>query len=889
MPPEHWFYTIPLRLRSLFRRRDVDRELDEELRYHLEQKTAEYAARGITVEQARRAALLEMGGIEKSKEECRDTRRVNWLHDAVQDSRYALRMLRKSPAFSAIAIFTLALGIGANSTIFSWINSTLLNRIPGLAHANDFAAVFAGTASEPGSFSYPDYVDLRARNQSFSGFLAYSLSSMNLTGEGKPERVWGMMASVNYFDVLGVHPILGRGFLSSEDTKAGGAPVVVIGYHLWQTRYGGNLSLIGRTIAINRHPFTVIGIAPPVFQGTQTGLRSELWVPLAMQPQVAPFPNVLDDRDAKWLFGLGREKPGITREQAQAEMSSLYKEIADQFPLSHQGDMAMTLHPLWRAPFTSNYYMHTILFLLMGIAGVVLLLACANVANLLLVRGIGRRREIAIRRSLGATRGRLVRQLLVESLIFSSCGGAVAILFTLWTAGTLSKFIPPTSIPISMNVHVDRSVLLATVLISLASGVVFGILPALRSSSFQPVAILKEEAGSVAGGRRKARLSGALVVAQIALSLLLLVCAGLFIRSFQNAQRFSPGFNPHHVMLASYDLSGTGYSHAQGLEFDRQLLAKLQALPSVQSATLANWVPLSFFNPSNEIQPEDYVPQPHESLAVEDALVGPDYFKTLEIPMLAGRAFGPQDGEKSQPVAIVNRKFAEAYWPRKDALGKRIRVDGTWRTVVGIARTANYQNIGESPRAFVYLPLLQNYYPGVSVEVRVVGDPLAFVATAEQAVHELDADLPVYDPATFDSRVRLNTTNQRLAGAFVGIFGVLALILASVGIYGVLAYTTRQRTHEIGVRMALGGAPRDVFALVLRQGAKLVLAGVALGLAASLALTRALSSQLFGVTPTDPLTFGGVAIVLTLVALAACYLPARRAMRVDPMVALRHE
>ena len=889
MRTEHWIYTIPLRLRSLFRRQQADQDLEQELRYHVELKTEQYIAKGFTQPEARRKALLEMGGVEQTKEMCRDTRKVNWIQDLAQDVRYGLRMLRKSPGFTAIAILTLALGIGANSTIFSWINSTLLNPIPGLAHANGFTSVFSGTVSQPGSFSYPDYADLRDRNHSFSSFLAFSLEPMNLTGEGKPERAWGMLTSANYFEMLGIHPILGRGFLPSEDVNAGGAPVVVISDRLWQTRYGGRASLIGQTIAINRHPFTVVGVAPPVFQGTQTGLRSDLWIPLAMQTEATPYPNLLNDRAAKWLFGLGRLKPGVTRGQAQAEMSFLYKQIADQLPDSHKGETAMTLHPLWRAPYSSNYYLHTILSLLMAIAGVVLLLACANVANLLLVRSIGRRREMAIRLSLGATRWRLVRQLLVESLIFALCGGAVAMCFTLWTAGMLSNFIPPSSVPISMNIQVDRSVLLATLLISLITGAVFGILPTLRSSNLQPVSVLKEEAGSVAGGRHKARLSSFLVVAQIALSLLLLVSAVLFIRSFQKAQQFDPGFNPHHVLIASYDLSGAGYDSARGTEFNRQLQAKLLALPGVQSATLATWAPLGFYTSSTEVQAEGYAAQPHESLNTEEAFVGPDYFKTMEISLAAGREFGFQDGDKSESVAIVNQKFADTYWPRHNALGKRIQADGIWRRVIGVARTTDYDEIGEKPRSFVYFPILQNYYPGMTMHVRVAGDPLAFEPTVEKAIHELDADLPVFDAADLDWRINLNTTNQRLAGTFVGGFGILALILASVGIYGVLSYTTRQRTHEIGVRIALGAKPGDVFGLILRQGAKFVLAGVAIGLAASWLLTRVLSSELFGITATDPLTFTGVAVLLTIVALTACYIPARRAMNVDPMVALRYE
>ncbi len=874
---------------TFWRRAKRNKELDEEIRAHLTLAERDAIEDGRSRKDAQISARREFGNAAIAAEVTRDSWGWRWVADLWDDVRYGVRMLGKNPGFTAVAVITLALGIGANSTIFSWINSTLLNPIPALKNADDFSAVFAGPASNPFSFSYPDYVDLRDRNQSFSGLLAYSLSSMNLTGEGKPVRAWGMLVSANYFEVLGVHPIFGRGFLPSEATTSGGAPVAVLGYQLWQTRYGSDASLIGKTIAINRHPFTVVGIAPPIFQGTQSGLRADLWVPLAMQPQVTSFPDALTDRGASWLFGLGRQKPGVTRAQAQAEISLLYKEIVQQYPRSHKGEMQMTLHPLWRAPFSSNYYLHTILFLLMAIATVVLLLACANVANLLLVRSIGRRREIAIRLSMGATRWRLVRQLLVESLIFSLCGGTVAMLFTFWTASFLPSFIPPSSLPISMNILVDRSVLIATLAISLITGVVFGILPALRSSNVQPVAVLKEDAGGIAGGRHRARLSSALVMAQIALSLLLLVSAGLFIRSFQNAQTFSPGFNPNHVMFASFDLAGTGRTAAQGEEFDRQLLAKLAALPGVQAASLASWVPLGFFTNSRDVLAEGYVAKPHESLAIKYAHVGPDYLKTMEIPLVAGREFQFQDTEQSQPVAIVNQKFAETYWPQQGAVGKRIKVNDIWRTVIGVAQTSDYDDLGENPRAFIYFPLLQDYVPGVALHVRVAGDPLAFVATAEKAIHELDSDLPIFDVATLNTRINLNTTNQRLAGTFVGAFGILALILASVGTYGVLAYTTRQRTHEIGVRMALGARPGDAFGLVLRQGAKLVLGGVAIGLLASLALTRALSSELFGVTATDPGTFAGVAILLTVIALAACYIPARRAMGTDPMVALRHE
>ncbi|MFI5127453.1 MAG: ABC transporter permease [Candidatus Acidiferrales bacterium] len=811
----------------------------------------------------------------------------------LQDFRYGVRVLLKSPGFSIIAILTLALGIGANSTIFSWINSTVLDPIPGVKHASQYVEFATGSAGNDNPISYPDYLDLRDRSSSTSSFIGFQLFSMDITANAKPERAWGVLASADYFDALGIHAVLGRTFLPVEGTKPGGAPVVVISYRLWQTHFGGDRSIIGRVLEVNKHPYTIIGVTPPVFQGTQTGLRADMWMPLMMVQQfVGPgSQNILQNRGTSWINAVGHLKPGVTREQSQAEMNGLMQQIARQFPDSHKGNNTVTAYPLWRAPFGANYYLETILFLLMAISGVVLLLACANVANLLLVRSVARRREMAIRLSIGATRWRLVRQLLAESLILSLFGGGIAMLLTLWTAGTLSDFIPPVSeIPISMSIHADRTVLLATLVISVLTGVIFGILPALRSSSLQPVNVLKEESGSMSGGQRKARLSSTLVVAQIAMSLLLLVCAGLFIRSFRLAQQFNPGFNPHNVLLYSYDLAGVGYDKKSGTEFDRQLLAKLQAIPGVQSATLADWVPLGFGSQSSELQVEGYVPQPHESMAVEYADVAPDYLRTMQIPLVAGREFSMADTAESQLVAVVNQEFVKRYWPHGDAIGKRLHAGGKWFTVVGVAQNSDTDKIGQKPRGFFYLALFQDYDSGISIHVRVPGgDPLAFVPPVQEAVHSLDADLPLFDVTTLDSRIQLSTVTQRMGGVFVGGFGVLALVLAGIGIYGVLSYATRQRTHEIGIRMALGAEPRDVMKLVLRQGVMLALLGLGIGLAASLVLTRALSSQLFGVTATDPLTFAAVATVLLAVALLACYIPARRAMRTDPMVALRHE
>jgi len=807
-----------------------------------------------------------------------------------QDLRYGLRMLAKNPGFTAIAVLTLALGIGANSTVFSWINSTLLHPIPGAARTGEVLSLARGeTAGGSLPFSYPDYADLRDRNHSFSGLTASDIRPMDLTGTGRPEQVWASLATANYFDVLGVRPILGRGFLPSEEQKPGGAPVVLVSYRLWQTHFGASAAVIGRTIDINHHPFTVIGVTPPAFQGSHTGLRSDLWIPVMMEEQVVAGGDRLHRRGSDWLTVLGRLAPGVSRQQAQQEMTLLMGQIVEQYPDSHQGSNEVTLYPLWRAPRGANAYFYILLPTLMAIAGVVLLLACANVANLLLVRSIARRREIAIRLSMGASRGRVVRQLLVESLLLALAGGGIALLLAAWTAGTFPEFIPPTNLPISLDVTTDRFVLLVTLAISILTGMIFGILPALRSSSLAPAAVLKEDSGTASGGLHKARLASALVVAQMSLSLLLLICAGLFIRSFREGQRFDPGFNPNHVLLASFDLFPAGYSSADGIEFQRQLLAKLEALPGIQSATLADWAPLGFISDMATVQAEGFVPQRNESMQVREAAVGPNYFRTMQIPLLAGREFTSQDAKKTQPVVIVNQALADRYWPHQDALGKRLYAEGRWFAVIGVARTTKYDRLNEAPQPFFFLPLFQDYSHDVIIHARVAGDPLAIVASVEKTVHELNADLPVFDVSPLTSRLELVTTNLRIAATFVGAFGLIALTLAVIGIYGVVAYTTRQRTHEIGIRMALGAARGEVFGLVLSQGLRLTLIGLGLGLAVSLVVTRFLRNQLFGVTTTDPLTFAFVTVLLCGAALAACYIPARRATKVDPMVALRYE
>ena len=802
-----------------------------------------------------------------------------------EEFRYAVRMLAKNPGFSAIATLTLALGIAANTTIFSWINATILDPIPGTGRTRDLVTVMRGDRSEHPTppFSYPDYVDLRESSTSFSGFLAYHDDYISITGTGKPERVYGALISANYFEVLGVRPILGSVFLPAEEEKPGRTPSVIISYGLWQRRFGGDPLIVGKPIQLNRNLCTVVGVAPPGFQGCKTGLRTDLWAPLVYRG------DQVKERGSAWLNVLGRLKPGIDRRQAEVELDIRMRHIAEQYPDTHRGPNQITLDPLWRSPFGANVYLYKTLPILLALAAVVLVLACANVANLLLVHSVARRREIAIRLSLGASRLHLIRQLLVESLILALAGGALAMLLTLWTAGTFAYFFPPANLPLALNGRADHVVLFVTFAISLLTAVVFGTLPALRASRLAPAEILKEEGGSTSAAPHRSRLTSMLVAAQISLSLLLLICAGLFARSLQNAQRLDPGFDPNQVLLASFELGPAGYSRSQGIAFDRELLSKLEAIPGIESVTVADFSPLSFTIHSDDVQPDDYVPQPRESMEISRALVGPNYFRTIRTALLAGREFSLQDSEDSQPVAIVNQAFAERYWPGRDAIGRRIQTRGRWFTIIGVARNGKYRRLVYPVEPVIFLPLYQSYSDSVTIHARVAGDPRAFAPAVEKAVHELNPELPLFNITTLRTSMKLGSIFERIAGTFAGSFGFLALLIAAVGIYAVVDYTTRQRTREIGVRMAIGAKPCDVFRLVLGQGFRLALTGLVVGLVLSLALTRFLRSMLFGVTELDGLTIGGVSILLCAVMLSACYFPARRAAKVRPIVALRYE
>jgi putative ABC transport system permease protein len=804
-----------------------------------------------------------------------------------RDIRYAVRQLRKTPAFTLTAIVTLALGIGANSTIFSWMSSTLLSPIPGAHPANTAVDIKRGQISS--QLSYLDYIDLRAHTHTLSALIAWDTTTIDLTSAGKPQQLWAALTSANFFSALGVRPVLGRFFNAREGQRPGGAPVAVLSYRTWQLLFDGDSHIVGRTIYLNQHPFTVIGVAPPLFQGASTGLQMDLWAPLMEHRQLESSWDVFHDRGDEWLDTIGILAPGATIAQARQELTLEMQQIARTFPDSHKGSNQMLTIPLWRAPDSSNQYLAVMLPPLLAIALVVLLLACVNVANLFLVRAVARRREMAVRLALGANRARLIRQLLVESVLVALAGGLVALFVTFWSARTFDRFLPPTDLPIVLNMHVDGRVLALTFALATLTGIAFGLLPALRSSRITPVTVLKEEAGTASGGRDKARLITWLVVAQIALSFLLLVCGGLFIRSFRKAQHADPGFKGDHVLLSSIDLYPAGYTHDTGLAFQRELLQRISNIAGVRSVSTSTWSPLGFRWSMDSAQPEGYVAQKNEPMQVLSSIVGPSYFRTLHIPLVSGREFQLDDTENTRPVAVLNQAFAQKYWPGQNPIGRRVKVGGGWWTVVGITRNAKYLHLEETPQPIVYRPALQDYHANFVLDVLVKGDPNAYAERVTDAVHSLNPELPVLHQYPLARNIQLASTGTRVAGTFVGLFGLVGLTLAAIGIYGVIAYTTRQRLHEIGIRMALGAKRRDIFDLVIKQGVRMSIYGMAVGLIASLLLTPLLRSQLYEIAPNDLLTYFAIAVLLSLVALAACFLPAQRAADVEPIQVLRYE
>ncbi len=810
------------------------------------------------------------------------------MRTLLQDLRYATRMMLKSPNYTLIAVITLALGIGANTAIFSLVNTALLRPLP-VERPEQLVSINNLSLSLP-LFSYPNYRDFRDRNNSFSGMLAYRPAPVSLSANGVNERLWGNLATGDYFEVLGVKPALGRFFTPDDDKTPGGHPIAVLTYDCWQKRFAGDPQVIGKTVIVNGRNFTVIGVAPRGFYGSEIIYRPEMWFPMMMLAQIQGGSHYLEARDISNFLVQGRLRPGVTARQAEAELKTIAAQLAREFPKENEG-LNVALSPVglvgsfMRGPVTS------FVGVLMAVVGLVLLLACANLANLLLARATERRKEIAVRLAIGASRLRIVRQLLTESALLSMLGGALGLLLAVWLVDAMMAFKPPIDFPLSIELSIDGRVLLFTLIVSTLTGVIFGLLPALQSSKSDLVPALKDE--SSLGGYRRSWLRSGLVVFQVSLSLVLLICAGLTLRGLQRAQSLDPGFTPRNALETSFDLSLQGYDGPRAREFRRRLLERVRALPGVQYAGLSNFVPLSMNGNANPIYVEG---QPEQRGANAPTAMtyraSPGFLPALGTRLLQGRDFTEQDGESNPSVAIVNETFARRFWPGQSALGKRFSrasSAGPWIEVVGVIQDGKYFSLSEGPTPFVYTNLHPQSGADLIMVVRTASEPQSAMAAIRREFQLLDATLPLYDVQTMVEHMALPLFPARVAATLLGSFGTLALALAAIGIFGVMSYAVTQRTREIGIRMALGAQALAIFKLVVGQGLKLTALGLAIGLAGAFAGTRLMSGLLYGVSALDVVTFAGVSALLAMVVLLACYIPARRATKVDPMIALRYD
>ena len=813
----------------------------------------------------------------------------------VKDIRYGFRLLIQNPGFAIVAVLSLALGIGANTAVFSFLNAYLLSPLP-VKDASSLVSIFTIDVKNPGYHptSHHNYLDYRDKNDVFEEILAYNFAGITYTGSGgETKQFVAEMVSGNYFDVLGLTPLHGRTFLPDEDKTPGARPVAVISYPCWQREFGGDPALVGNTISLNRNSFTVIGIGPKEFVGTDIGFVPDLWVPMMMHNELQPGFDFYDGRRGLFLTMIGRLKPGVTLAQAQASMSALGDHLEQEYRKDNEGRNVKLISLLQaRRDPNGEGQLALISSSLMVVVGVVLVIACLNVTNLLLARATKRRREIAVRVAMGAHRSRLIRQLMTESLLLSIAGGILGLFFALWAKDIIKSFAAGDGGANSPNITLDSRVLIFTLAISLLSGLLFGLVPALQASKPNLVPALRGEVPP-GGGRRGLRFNfkKTLVVVQVGLSLFALITAGLFVRSLQKAAEVDPGFITENTLLMGIDLGTAGYSEAQGKVFHRQLLERVSGLTGVKEATIARDRPFGGgFLRSVFIEGQDPGPS-GRGVLVQTNYIGPKFFRTLGIPLQRGRDFEEGDNEKAQNVVVVNESMAARFWPDQEALGKRFKFfgDENFRTVVGIARDTKYNSLTEERRSFVYVPLQQTYDPRLNLYVRGEGDSKTLAASVRGEVQSIDPSLSLMNIEMLDERVHQSLTGQRMQATLLTVFGMLALVLASVGLYGVMSYSVAQRTREIGIRMAIGAQRTDVLGLVLKQGATLVAIGLGLGLGISFFLTGTLASLFFGISALDPLAFIVTSGLLALVALFATYIPAQRAAKIDPTIALKYE
>jgi macrolide transport system ATP-binding/permease protein len=818
----------------------------------------------------------------------------------LHDLKFGVRLLTKSPGFTAIAALSLALGIGANTTIFTLINAILLNPLP-VEESSRLVAVWTTDERNTGGFNSfmqtaaLNFRDLRDKNDVFAGLAAHQGIPLNISsGTGEPQQIFGEMVTGNYFSLLGAKPFIGRGFLADEDRVPGAKLVTVLGYNLWQRRFGGDRSILDKTVTLNNQAFTVVGVMPSGFKGINAIGTPALWVPYMTYPQTTTgfLREGIDSRRALLFNVTGRLKPEVTIAQATANLKTIASQLEKEYPNDNKG-RSVVLLPI--AQSTLNPAFRSIIViagqLLMTIVALVLLIACANVANLLLARAAARQKEIAVRLSLGASRVRLVRQLLTEGVLLSLVGGGLGLLLAYWAQGLLWSYRPPFLQEDAIDLHPDLRVLAFTAIVAAATGIVFGLVPAIQASRPDLVVELKEKGNAPSGSSRLLGLRGLLVATQIALSLVALIGAGLFLRSLQNAQRIDPGFDADRLAVMSVDLGAQGYSEEHGRQFYRSTIERASTVAGVSAVTLSNNIPLfaGGFSRTVFLEGQD-VTDRRSGRLVQVNIVGARYFETFGIRLVRGRDFTEADQPNTPAAVVINETMAKRFWPDQDAIGKRFKFFGQdyFQQVIGIARDSKYNFIGEDPTPFIYQTLTQVYDPNVSLFVRA-SNPSAVLGTVRREIQQLDTHMPITNLFTLTDIFGQALFAPRMAAWLLAIFAALSLTLAVIGVYGVMAYSVSQRTRELGIRMALGASRREVLRLIVGHGLRLTALGVGVGLVIAGAASRLITTLLFDVSATDVVTFVTVPVVLAVAALGASYLPALRATRIDPIVALRYE
>lgn len=901
-----------VRLFNGLRRERQEREFAEELQFHLEMSIEDNLRQGLPPGEARRQALIKLGGIEQTKERCREQRRILLLETVVQDLRHSARMLRKQPGFTLLAVITLSFGIGANTAIFSLLYQVLLKPLPVrapqqlvlLCSPGDREGHITSDAPDSGeAFSYPMYKDLREHNSVFRGLLARFPVSLNITVQGETERVFGELVSGNYFEVLGVGAASGRTLTPDDDITPGAHTVVVLSHRFWKRRFAADATVLNRTMVINGQVMTVVGVAQAGFSGVQVGETPDVFIPITMKARMTPDWDGLDDRQDYWVSILGRLDATLSREQAQQRVEPLYRSLLDSELATRRGNASEEAEGFASRPLILKdgsqgrqilqHQTREPLLMLMGMVGLILLMTCANLASLLMTRGVARQKEMAMRQALGASRLRLLQQLMIESLTLALAGGLCGLLIAGWTLGALLRWMPEGAGLAGIPTQIDQQMLTFNFALSLFAGLVFGLLPAWKTTGANLTAAMKEQGRGASAGAAGARLRKALVVAEVALTVVVLVAAGLFARSLYHLKKTDVGMRTERLLTFSMAPGRNGYTPPQTLTLLERLEESLAQLPGVEAVSVTE-LPV-FANSDHELNIviEGYLPGIDEKIKVHRNAVSPGYFSTLGVPLLAGREFRRADTAQSQRTVIINESLARRYFSDRNPLGRRLRFGGPKgpvREIVGVAQDSKHTNLRAEIQDFVYVPYTQRgALEQVTFYVRTTQHPVTMATTLRQVVARHDATLPLYALRTLSEQIDESIFNDRLLAALSAVFGLLAALLAVIGIYGVMSYTVAQRTQEIGIRLALGAQPGAVLALIVQQGMRLALLGIGIGLPAAFVLTRLMKSLLYGVSATDALTFAAVPAALTLVALLACVLPAWRAAKVDPLIALRHE